>query len=49
LPVPIRSAASPTEISSPIELQLGAMRVRLSGAAASRVIDAILTRLAQPA
>lgn len=49
LPVPIRAATPPTADTSPIELQLGAVRVRVSGAAASRLLDAIVARLAHSA
>ncbi|BAP87627.1 putative uncharacterized protein [Burkholderiales bacterium GJ-E10] len=49
LPLPIReSAPQPTESVS-VELNVGAMRIRVSGAAAGRIVDSILARIATPA
>jgi len=46
LPVPIRTATKPASDSGAVELQLGSVRVQLAGAAASRVVEAILAHLA---
>jgi hypothetical protein len=48
LPVPIRAATTPASASGAVELQLGAVQVQLAGAAASRVVEAILAHLAGP-
>jgi len=48
LPVPIRTATTQASASGAVELQLGAVRVQLAGAAASRVVEAILAHLAGP-
>ena len=44
LAVPLTAAAA-EEIAAPIEVELGTLRVRLDGAAAARVVDAIVARL----
>lgn len=49
LPVPIRTATAPASDSGAVELQLGAVRVQLTGVAASRIVEVILVRLAESA
>jgi len=45
LSVPIRAEDLPTTASEPVELHVGAVRVRLSGVAATRIVDAIVRQI----
>ena len=45
LSVPIRPADFSETASEPVELHVGAMRIRLSGAGATRVVDAIVRHI----
>jgi hypothetical protein len=45
LSVPIRAAALPATVGEPVELHVGAVRVRLSGTAANRVVEAIVSHI----
>ncbi len=45
LSVPIRAADLPSAVSDPVELHIGAVRVRLSGTAATRVVEAIVRHI----
>lgn len=45
LPLPIVGANTPPAEAASIELDVGPMRLRVSGAAATRIVDSILARI----